>query len=124
MPPQGSLREALLMTVWLRRQDIEVTRTKALITGMAVSMAGDNKEAVKAYAEYIEAAFPFAKKNKGADDRKRMEILRQQVSQGPISFSPIGSTGRKNPLGDAASRMSKPDGYRKTLQSNARARRG
>jgi hypothetical protein len=100
LPPAGSLKEALLLTVWLRRQEAEAQVVKVLATA---GMTPDNATSVGgAFKEYWGVKFPFAAKVSKMKDREMTEMMKREIAQGPLRFTPT------TPLRDRARAMAKP----------------
>ena len=117
-PPADSLREALFLTVWLRRQEIEIQKTKAILMALGDIVAGKGNEgAVKGFNAYYAAALPFIKKEQAATDAKMLEAMRKEVARGPVFFKPVEE---KNLFKDKAKSMSLPDSFRKNLADKSR----
>jgi hypothetical protein len=102
LPPAGSLREALLRTVWLRRQEIEANKVKVLAQGMSDQLVGNNKATIEAYQHFLESAFPFLEKHRKLSDDEMVKRLQEEVQKGPLHFSPVVM----KPLRDHVSRVS------------------
>lgn len=120
LPPAGSIREALFLTVWLKRQEIEVRRLQVLASGFGDLLVGTStKTTAEAYRLFIDAIFPFAAKTRTDSDQKMVQMMRQEAQKGPITFSPINTP---NPLQRVAKQMTLPDEFRKKLQMKARGR--
>ena len=86
-PPAGSLREAVFLYVWLKRQDAEVQKTRLI-----VQTAINQDEVPKVYKEYLQAVYPFAKEMSQEQERKLKERIEKEVARGPILFRPIDPT--------------------------------
>lgn len=103
-PPVGSLREAVFLNVWLKRQDIEMQRTRILAQGFL------NPEGVAgAYEDYKKAIFPFIKTEKVTQDKELMEKMAKEVSKGPILFKTVDPTShlRHTPVQNMPSNIQK-----------------
>lgn len=116
----GSLRESLFLTVWLKRQEIEVMKQQVIASGFGDLLMGQStKTTAEAYKKFIDAIFPFAAKTRSNTDEKMVQAMRQEAAKGPITFSPINTP---NPLQKAARQMRLPDEFRQKLQTRARGR--
>ena len=115
MPPPGSLREALFITVWLRRQEAAVAQTRALV--IASFQKADGIQG--AFQDYINSVFPFAKKQSDKVTEEMKRILEKEVSKGVIGFS---VTKAENPLKDRARAMRQQDSFKADLLSRKRRR--
>jgi hypothetical protein len=120
-PPAGSLLEALFTTVWLRRQEIEILKTKSVVAALTDVLVGkDNQGGVAAFKSYYEAALPFLKKDQEVKDKKLLEVMKKEAAKGPLYFNPIALP---NKLRERAQTMSLPDDFRKRLIDKARSRK-
>jgi hypothetical protein len=122
-PKAGSLKEALFLHVWLRRQEIEVNKVKVLAQGLAdlTASQGGNEHVIKAFKDFTAAVFPFAAQAQTATDKAMVDQMRKEVAKGPIFFKPM----ENNILRDTARRLAMPDDFKKKLQESrtVRARR-
>ena len=94
LPPKGSLKEALFLTVWLKRQEAEVLKTRVMAQGI-VDLAKHGAEATaKLFKIYVGAALPFLAKSSEASDQKMKSVMEREVKKGVIVFDAPSS----NPL--------------------------
>ena len=106
----GSLREALFLTVWLRRQEAELHKARILAQGLA-QMAED-KEIMTIYVALSETIFPFLKGHKGQTDQKMLDQMKKEVSKGVVSFSEVSMA----PLKSRAKTLALPDDFKAKLR--------
>lgn len=122
-PAAGSLRDALFQTVWLKRQEADVLKTYAVVQGLAevVSASGHSAESTsKAFKKFLEAALPFAKTARTAQEKEMLQVMDRESKKGAILFSQVNS----NPLKNAAmKRVSMTDETRKKIQEGIRKRK-
>jgi hypothetical protein len=123
----GSLREALFITVWLRRQEMEVNRTRAMVLAMMeITVKADNTKASgEAFKAFVESAFPFSIKHRGDVDKKMVEAMHKERVKGPILFTPQAMS---NPLARIGKTVRVDEEFKKKLQDRislqrARSRR-
>lgn len=120
-PPVGSLREALFLTVWLRRQDAEVNRMRVMTAGFTDVLVGkDNGLSREAFRIFYESMYPYAEKAKVIGDEEMKAFMKREVDKGILRLTPLET----NPLKDAAKRMQVPDEFKQKLQQKALAARG
>jgi hypothetical protein len=120
-PPAGSLREAVFLHVWLKRQALEVEKVKLVAHGLVNK---DNAEhLVAAYEGVIEKLFPFLAGTKKVTDDKMKEALKQEVAQGKIPFRVLESPGASL-LKKRAQKISAPDELLEKLAEGVKKRRG
>jgi hypothetical protein len=110
LPPDGSLRDALFQTVWLKRAEAEIHKAKLMYAGFAEMIAasgGTAKGTYESFRGFLEATLPFAKKARGQMDAEMVERLKKETqSGGYISFTPATMP---NPLRARAKEMKIPD---------------
>lgn len=102
---------------------MEVNRTRAIVlAGMEAAMQSkDTKASSEAYKAFVEAAFPFAKKERQVLDNRMVEAMKKEAAKGPILFTPQLQTS--SPLYSHAKRMSVPDEFKKKLQDRVASTR-
>lgn len=112
------MREALFVTVWLRRQEQKVRESALFASGVAdLIVRKDSSNTIKAYKELVDAFFPFAAKERTKTDQELIDRMKKEADKGPIIFS-IPQT--QSPLQKAASKMRLPDEFRQKLQQRVR----
>ena len=114
----GSLKEALFLTVWLRRKEEQVFATRLLAQGfidliqMQPKVDQDSAKATAdVFKQYIASAFPYLKKEQVSQDKKLKEAMEREVQRGMIVFN----APTANPLVARAKTMALPDEFRKRL---------
>ena len=112
-PKAGSLKESLFLTVWLKRQELELAKWRVVAQGMA-----NREEVGKTYLDLISAVFPFYKDIKKVSDQALIEKMQKEIAKGPIAFTPIMA----NPFRDKVKRMSMPDETMEKLRKAAARR--
>jgi hypothetical protein len=112
LPPKGSLREALFLTVWLRRQEQELQRVRLLAQGL--QEIGERKESGVSgvYQDFLSALLPYTKKVQESKDKKMTEAMKHEVTKGVIVIKPPAFA---NPLVTRAKEMRMPDELRQKL---------
>jgi hypothetical protein len=115
-PKAGSLKESLFLSVWLKRQEIELAKWRVVAQGAA------NASAVGAtYGDLITAIFPFSKGTKKEEEKKMIERMKKEVARGPIMFKPI----IQDPFREKVKRMTMPNETLVKLKNAAtKAKRG
>lgn len=93
-PKAGSLKEALFLTVWLRRQEQRVQEQRILAQGLtdliqAVREVKDEPHIQEVFQKYIESVFPFLVKEE-EEKRKRIKETLTKEAEGIITFRPAG----------------------------------
>ena len=105
----------MFLHVWLKRQEQRVAELRVLAQGMA------NRDHIsKAFQDYIETIYPFAKDTRAVADKKMMETVEREVSRGAITFTPI----QNNILRDAAKKYVMSDENVQKLRNAAEKRKG
>jgi hypothetical protein len=110
-PKAGSLREALFLSIWLRRQEAEVLKTRLLAQGLA-DMAGGSSNVISIFSSYLDAVLPFAKGQKQDTDKKMVAALKKEVAKGALVFSPASTDVLKK----KAKTMRVPDDFAVKMQ--------
>lgn len=107
------MREALFLHVWLKRQEQRVAELRVLAQGMA------NREHIsKAFQEYVNTIYPYAKDITKDSDKKMMETVEKEVAKGAISFSIV----ENNILKNAAKKYTMSDSDLKKIREAATQR--
>lgn len=117
-PKAGSLREALFLSVWLRRQEIEIHRERVLAQGLAdvVGALGAKSSVIDAFTKYVDTVFPFNKQVKTDMDTKMKEVMERQVKKGALTFTPIAMDFLKK----KTKTLSLPDDFQRKLRQRGR----
>lgn len=92
-PKAGSYREAVFLNVWLKRQDIELTKTRLMAQGFI-----NPEEVKKVFEDYTRAVFPFFKGAEVTKDKELMEKMAKEVSKGPVLFKTVDPTTHLRPM--------------------------
>lgn len=123
LPSPGSLKEALFLTVWLRRKEETVAQARLLAQGfvdlaLLQEKAGQDtaKPIMDAFKSVVASAFPYMKKEQDSQDRKLKEAMEREVKKGVIYFN----APQSNPLVQRAKAMSLPDDFRRRLAARRR----
>lgn len=91
LPPEGSIREAIITAVWLRRQEIEVNKVRVFAQGFAdlvTAMQGSAEPTQKVFKAFVQSMFPFMEMVKGKDDKDLIETMKREIAKGPLEFTP------------------------------------
>lgn len=112
LPPAGSLREALFLTVWSKRQQAELWKTKALLA------AASGGESQKLFNEYVDCVFPFAKGQRAEVDEKMKQMMKKEVDRGMLTFQISGTDFFKKKV----KQLRVPDEFKKKLYARKRTR--
>lgn len=119
-PKAGSLREALFLHVWLKREEQRVKGALVLAEGMAemVASSGGKTKVPDKFKEFVLSVFPFLEKEEVNSDMKMKEVMKREVAKGPIQFTSVAN----NTLKAAAKRLSMPDEFKERLRAKASKR--
>lgn len=115
LPKEDSLRRAVLLSVWLRRQEMKVRETKVLAMGLAGILGKDMSGMTKSFKEFVESAFPFTVTARTEQDQKMVEMMQKEAQKGAIIFDTI----KGDPLRSAAKRIRLSDDFKKNAQKYA-----
>lgn len=115
LPPTGSLREALFLTVWLKRQEQELQRTRLMAQGlMDITMALQRESSISPiFKEFMAALLPHTKKAQLEKDEEVSTRMRREVEKGVITFKAPQESTRT--LVDRAHQLRQPDEFRRKL---------
>jgi hypothetical protein len=113
LPPDGSLKEALFLTVWLKRQEAEVLRARFYAQAF-IEMGGEEKKGtVESYKNLLSAMLPYMEQQQGNKDAEMKAIMEREVKKGVVLFKPQVATNA--PLLERAAKMTLPDDFRQRL---------
>lgn len=109
----GSLKEALFLTIWLRRKEEQIFTARLLAQGVVdlCKEKEDAKPTSEVFKQLVSSAFPFMKKEQEAQDQKLKEVMERETKRGVIVFN----APQANPLRERAKAMALPDEFRKKL---------
>lgn len=110
LPPAGSLREALFMTVYLSRERAEYHRMRVVAQGL-IDSGEDTNETAKAFNDFVEAFMPYTVKQKSEAQKQLVDAMKKEATKGRILFKPQFT----NILHERAKTMSLPDEFREKL---------
>jgi hypothetical protein len=104
----------MFLHVWLKRQEIEIAKTRILAQGLA-----DASHVGKAFSDYQTKVLPFMKQAQAAGDAELKKAMDKEVAKGAISFQQV----KENFFKRRATELSMPDSYRARLRDSVAARR-
>lgn len=114
-PKAGSLKEALFLHVWLKRQERDVAMVRVVAQGLAI-IASDGKAIGDAFKSFINAVFPFMGDVQADSDKALIERMKKEAAAGVVQFT----VEQVSPLMNRAKVLSAPDEFRKKLTDAAR----
>lgn len=82
----GSLRESLLIALWLQREQMEFSQTFVFIQTMA-----DRSKAKEAFDEYRKTRFPWIESSKEKRKAEDIKKLMEEVKRGALAITPMVS---------------------------------
>lgn len=119
LPPEGSIREAIFLGVWLRHQEIEANKIRVMAQGFADSVGGSSvKGTAEAFRAVMEGMFPFVGKVKESSDKELLKKMSEEVDKGPLFFSPVVMKSLRN----AVSKVTVSDDFKQKLQGRIKKR--
>jgi len=83
-PPRGSVQAYVLQALLLRRDQVEYTRTRAIIQATINKDAAD--EALKVYRDTL---MPYLSRIQKSDRNQHIKHLMDEVARGPMSIAPV-----------------------------------
>jgi hypothetical protein len=117
-PKAGSLKEALFLTVWHRRQEAQVLEHRMLAQGLSdLTAAGKVQSSVgDIFKKYVEAKFPWMKSAEAAKDSEMKDMMQKQVAKGVLTFKPMSMDFLKK----KAEVMQMPDEWAEKLRERVK----
>lgn len=118
LPPPDSIREALFISVWWRRQEIEAAKLRVLAQGLAVISEGNNQKVIsEAYQAAIQSLFPHTAAE--PKDKKLVEAMEKEVSKGPLFFAPVSMSSARASI----KKMDVSEDFKKRLSEKSKKRK-
>jgi len=78
-PPEGSLRESVLLLALMQEEIIEHARFRA-----AAQLQLDEEGGMKAFEDYMKLAFPYLESSRKAEFASAYRMLEEEVRRGPV----------------------------------------
>jgi hypothetical protein len=88
----------VLLTALIMEENIEHAKLRALSQILL-----DKSKGVEAFEEYMKQAFPYLETQKKRDKGQMLEILRKEIAQGAVGFTPLMPLSAKSKLRSPAS---------------------
>lgn len=107
LPPRGSVKEALMVSIRLRRDVQDLYRTYVVV--QAIRDQGEDGEPTQtAFSKFRESIMPFIGDTTKRADEEVVQRLHEEVARGPMRVRPVESTPKiRSRLKEIASRTSK-----------------
>lgn len=107
LPPRGSVREALMVSIRLRRDVQDLYRVYAIV--QAARDDGESGEPTQeAFNRFKDAIMPFVGDTAKKADEEVVERLNAEIARGPMSVRAVSQTPKiKSRLQEVARRTSK-----------------
>lgn len=96
-PKPGTPLESMMLMVWRMRQDLDLYRTRALVTAIVAAATkgeGSDKELQDAWKSYVEEVFPWQRGQRTNSDKAAIEYLKKEVARGPLHVMPLQSLSK------------------------------
>lgn len=91
LPPRGSFKEALMVSIRLRRDVQDLYRTYVVV--QAIRDQGEDGEPTQsAFSKFKEAIMPFVGDTTKKADEEVVARLQEEVSRGPLMVRPVEAT--------------------------------
>jgi hypothetical protein len=112
------LKEALFLSVWLRRQEAQVFQVRILAQGLA-DLATKESHVAEIFKEYTESVFPFTKGQQDSKDAEMKAVMKREVDKGMLTFQahPVSFLRNK-----AQEMLELPEDFKKKLAAKAAAK--
>lgn len=106
LPPRGSVKEALMVSIRLRRDVQDLYRTYVVV--QAVRDQGEDGEPTQnAFSKFKEAIMPFVGDTTKKADEEVVQRLHDEIARGPMKVRPVEATPRiRSRLKDIAKKTS------------------
>lgn len=114
-PKAGSLKEALFLSVWLKRQEARIVEARILAQGLS-DLIGEKNNVAEVFQNLIVAILPYSKQEQVKTDEKMKEAMKREVARGVITFKTEGDS----PLQKRAKVIREPDEMTKKMIERAR----
>lgn len=86
LPRYGSLQEYLAILIWMRRQELDLSRTRLLAdSGRDIK----HEDLQKGFTAFLDNLFPFRTEALRDLVSEQKEVLDRWVNSGPIHFTPL-----------------------------------
>jgi len=93
LPPRGSVREALMVSIRLRRDVQDLYRTYVIV--QAIRDKGDTGEPTQdAFNKFRDSIMPFAGDSTKKADQEVVARLQEEVARGPLQVKKVLETPR------------------------------
>ena len=93
LPPRGSVKEALMVSIRLRRDVQDLYRTYVVV--QAVRDQGEDGEPTQnAFSKFKEAIMPFVGDTTKKADEEVVQRLNEEIARGPMKVRPVEATPR------------------------------
>lgn len=83
-PRKGTLRELVLRLLIIMKEEAEYLKWRAIAI-----LQVDKSKGAEAFDEYTKAAFPYQERDKSREKEALLEMLRKEVSRGPLTIKKI-----------------------------------
>lgn len=91
LPPRGSVREALMVSIHLRREVQDLYRTYVIV--QAIRDKGETGEPTQdAFNKFKEAIMPYVSESTMQADRDVVKRLEEEVARGPLMVRKVMET--------------------------------
>lgn len=104
----------MLLTVWLKRQDIQLNQTRALVVAAAQGKVEE------AFNGYLKALYPWFEAQTDNTQKKLVDVMQKWTAQGPVHFRPVSSA---NPLRNKMKEFTVSDEFREKLRAGKKGLR-
>ena len=89
-PEPGSLLESVFMLISKRRQEQELLKTRVLVEAtLAPHFENKSDMLTQTFKDYMDAMFPFFKKERGQKVEEEKVVLKEWSDKGPLKVEPL-----------------------------------
>jgi hypothetical protein len=118
-PKAGSLREAVFLAVWLKRQEAKVYEQRLVaqaFSDLITLEKGSAENIQKAFTLYLNSVLPYREGQQEVDDKQLREAMQKQVAKGAVTFKPVATDMLKQKVRT----MRLPDEFQRALREKAK----
>ena len=92
---------------------------RVLAQGFSDVITGNTQKTADAFKAVLIGMFPFAEKTKSTEDKDLLDKMQNEISKGPLYFSPVVMKSLKK----AVKNIAVPDDFKTKLQNKVKSRK-
>ncbi len=91
LPRYGTLQEYLSILIWMRKQEMDVARTKLLVDS---NRKVEHSDLQKSFSHFLDGIYPYRREAMQTAVNEQRDVLQRWVGAGAIHFTPLVETGK------------------------------